>query len=241
MNGVNRHDSRSVRPGITLRLIQDERESRMMTLAVLRDATRLARRGLSAGCLAVVLAACQSEQSTPTNDTKATKSPIRFIADDYPVTFDHDPALQRVDEADAGYFDDGGWQIADTAPGERLLLLVLPDSNAIATGLWRLGVSRAPAAIDACLTLPPNARDAGSRNIDGRPFHAFTLADAGMSHFQRIEGYRARIDGACYAVDLIVQGTNGQVYDPPRQAPFSADHALERLREITTGLRFEDP
>jgi len=46
------------------------------------------------------------------------------------------------------------------------------------------------------------------------PTRYFTIDDAGMSHFQYVTGYRAVIDDTCYAIDLVINETRGEVYDP---------------------------
>ncbi|TDU20430.1 hypothetical protein C8E00_10680 [Chromohalobacter marismortui] len=183
----------------------------------------------------MTLAACTSEPrktpSPPTNEetTDFTLSP-------YPVRLRADASLERLTAPQTGYFDTGHWQIADDAPGERLITLALPGSNDITAAHWRLGASHDTKAIAHCLTPPPNAHPRSTASIDGHDVQAFTLDDAGMSHFQQIRGYRAVVADTCYAIDLIVNGTRGNVYDPPREPPFSPDHAMQRLREINAGL-----
>lgn len=185
-------------------------------------------------CVMTALSACQSKHapSKDGDDAKAT-----FSSTQYPLTLDYDSALTRENGDASGYFDNGSWQVAGDAPGERLLLLELPESDEITTGLWRLGASQDPGAVADCLVLPDNARAMPDKTtLGGRTFQGFTTNDAGMSHFQTIQGYRSVIDDTCYAIDLIVEGTNGDVYDPPRTAPFSRDDAMQRLQQINNGL-----
>ncbi|MHB0775969.1 hypothetical protein [Halomonas sp. WWR20] len=175
-----------------------------------------------------------SHATTTTANDKTTFAPA-----DYPIELHYDDALQQVNDPSSGYFDNGHWQVDDDAPGDRLITLSLPDSDEITGGLWRLGASRNSAAVNHCLTPPDNAQTMSSdTTIGGQPFHGFILGDAGMNHFQHVEGYRAIVDGTCYAIDLIVQGTHGDVYDPPRQAPFSQDDAMRMLRAINDGISF---
>lgn len=183
------------------------------------------------------LSACQSKPAASVADDDAT---LRFAPTNYPLVLDYDAVLPRVDGEASGYFDNGSWQVAGDAPGERLLLLELPESNEITTGLWRLGASRNANAVAACLSRPDNAQTMPDTTmIGGRPFQGFTIGDAGMSHFQTIQGYRAVIDDTCYAIDLIVEGTNGDVYDPPRDAPFAREDAMQRLKRINDGLSWQ--
>lgn len=184
----------------------------------------------------VILAACGHPRTTNDIDTRP-RDETTFAPAGYPIELQYADSLRPVDDPSAGYFDSGSWQVADGAPGKRLITLSLAGSNEITTGLWRLGASRNPAAVDDCLLPPPDAQAMSSTiTVGGQPFHGFTLSDAGMSHFQRIEGYRAVVDGVCYAIDLIVQGTNGEVYDPPREAPYSRDEAMALLRAISDGV-----
>ncbi|SOC57675.1 hypothetical protein SAMN05421509_11079 [Chromohalobacter canadensis] len=184
---------------------------------------------------AISLAACTPEpRETP--PTPASEETTDFSLAPYPVRLRADASLERITAPQSGYFDTGSWQIADDAPGERLITLALPGSNDITAAHWRLGTSQDAQAVSNCLKLPPNGHSQPTVRIDDQDFQAFTLDDAGMSHFQQVAGYRAVIDDTCYAIDLIVNGTRGEVYDPPREPPFSSDHAMQRLREINDGL-----
>lgn len=187
-------------------------------------------------CAGVTLSACQQRDDS-NQDADAAKETFRAAS--YPLEVRYDASLTRVDGEVSGYFDNGGWQLSSDAPGDRLLLLELPESDDVATALWRLGASRDAKAVANCLSLPANAQAMPSKTtLAGEAFTGFTLGDAGMSHFQNAEGYRAVVNDTCYAIDLIVEGTNGKVYDPPRQPPFSSDEAMERLRAISDGLSF---
>lgn len=185
----------------------------------------------------ISLAACTPEpRETPTHPTGVERDTTTFTLSSYPVELRADASLERLEAPPSGYFDTGSWQIEDEVPGKRLIVLALPGSNDLIHAYWRLGASHDAKAISNCLTPPPNAHSRNTANIDGHDFQAFTLDDAGMSHFQQITGYRAVIDDTCYAIDLIVNGTRGDVYDLPREPPFSSNHAMQRLREINDGL-----
>lgn len=188
-------------------------------------------------CTITALSGCQ-QRDTPTANTSSESR--TFHAAEYPLSVKYDTELTRVEDEASSYFDNGDWQLEDDAPGERLILLKLPESDDITTALWRLGASDDATAVDHCLALPANTQAMSSKTtIAGKAFSGFTLGDAGMSHFQNAEGYRAVVDGRCYAIDLIVQGTNGEVYDPPRKAPFSQEDAMSRLRSINDGVSFD--
>ncbi|WP_280563475.1 hypothetical protein [Chromohalobacter sp. 48-RD10] len=187
---------------------------------------------------AISLAACTTgARETPS--TPANEDTTNYTLAPYPVTLRADASLERITAPQSGYFDTGSWQIADEASGERLITLALPGSNEVTAAHWRMGASRDADAISNCLTPPPNAHSQSTARIADHDFQVFTLGDAGMSHFQRVRGYRAVIDDTCYAIDLIVNGTRGEVYDPPREPPFSTEHAMQRLREINDGLSLQ--
>jgi hypothetical protein len=126
--------------------------------------------------------------------------------------------------------------------GEPLLALTLPGSNGLLTGELRVGASDRPRELARCTALPaaatPGSR-AGTR-LGGLAAVRFRAADAAMMHFVEAESYRLVHRGRCYAIDLLVSGTNPQAYDPPRQPPFSRAQALARLRAWLQGLRFLD-
>ncbi|KFF49940.1 hypothetical protein GY26_05090 [Gammaproteobacteria bacterium MFB021] len=192
------------------------------------------------GVAAALLAGCQPQtQRAAAGSGEAQRT---FHDAEAGATLAYPATLERVDgNADTpairGYFDNGSWQLDASAPGKTLITLALPGSNAITTGLWRLGVSRDPAAVRQCQRLPANAqRQPGPSPLGGDDATLFTQSDAGMNHFREVESYRRVIAATCYAVDLIVEGSNGEVYDPPRQAPFSRDAAWQALREINAGL-----
>ncbi|GAB2779015.1 hypothetical protein GCM10027040_01220 [Halomonas shantousis] len=186
----------------------------------------------------ISLAACGQWDATRRHGPGAGNT-TTFAPADYRIELHYDDSLQQIKTPRSGYFANGGWQLDGNSPGDRLLTLSLPGSDEITRALWRLGASRDPMAVKHCLTPPDHARAMShDTTIGGQPFHGFTLEDAGMNHFQHVEGYRAIVDGACYAIDLIVQGTNGEVYDPPREAPFSPDEAMRRLRTINDAVSF---
>jgi hypothetical protein len=120
--------------------------------------------------------------------------------------------------------------------------LVLRGSNDITAAELRIGTSRDPRALAHCQDVPANALpDAtGTAVLDGVPFRHFRAGDAAMNHYLDVEGYRAVRDGRCYAIDLLVIGTNPTVYDPPRTPPFPREQAMARLHAALAGLHFDD-
>ncbi|GHB29994.1 hypothetical protein [Salinicola rhizosphaerae] len=192
----------------------------------------------------LVLGACQAhgpdQMGSPRPADRGAPTTTTFSAPDHEIAVTYDATFERLDAPEDGYFDNGSWASEAGDDGERLLTLSLPDSDEITTGLWRLGTSRNARALETCTDEPSDMSSAAPETvrIGGHDFVSFTVGDAGMSHFQSIHAYRAVVDDTCYAIDLIVQGTRGDVYDPPRPAPFSQDAAMARLRTINTGVSF---
>lgn len=192
----------------------------------------------------LVLGACQAsapdQMGTPRPADRTAQTTTTYSAPDREIAVTYDATLERLDAPEHGYFDNGGWASERGDGGERLLTLSLPDSNEITTGLWRLGASQNASALETC-TDEPSAMSSSALEtvrIGGHDFVSFTVGDAGMSHFQSIQAYRAVVDNTCYAIDLIVQGTRGEVYDPPRSVPFTQEAAMARLRTINAGVSF---
>lgn len=114
--------------------------------------------------------------------------------------------------------------------GTPLAALVLEGSNEVTAAELRVGRSDDAVAVQQCLDLPPEATSAADTvQIDGVPFTHFSAGDAAMSHYVSAESYRAVQHGRCYAIDLVVAGTRPEVYDPPREPPFTQDEAKQRL------------
>ncbi|WP_353979194.1 hypothetical protein [Salinicola endophyticus] len=207
-----------------------------------RSPVRIAAILATTGVAAALLAGCQPQPQDAAGSGEAQRT---FHSAEAGVTLAYPATLERVDgntgtPAVRGYFDNGSWQLDASAPGKTLITLALPGSNAITTGLWRLGISRDPVAVRQCQRLPANAqRQPGPSTLGGHDATLFTQSDAGMNHFREVESYRRVIAATCYAVDLIVEGSNGEVYDPPRQAPFSRDAAWQALREVNAGLHLD--
>ncbi len=124
--------------------------------------------------------------------------------------------------------------------GTPLLALVLDGSNAVTAAELRIGTSNEAAATEHCEDIADSAESVASDQvrIDGQPFRHFSAGDAGMSHYLRVESYRAVRHGRCYAIDLLVSGTRPEVYDPPRTPPFDEATARARLQEALAAVRF---
>jgi hypothetical protein len=155
---------------------------------------------------------------------------------DYPSEW----TLQR--DFDHGYLDNGAWKTyaAPGSKGTSVLALSLPGSNAITAGELRIGVSNAADEVRRCIAPPDAVRpgSVGEAHIGDVAFAKFEAADAAMGHYLSVRSYRTVHDGRCYAIDLLVTGTNPQVYDPPPTPPFTRAHAFEQLQQALQGFRF---
>lgn len=167
-----------------------------------------------------------------------------FTSDAYgfAIAYPSDFALQP--DFSQSYLQNGSWKTY-AGPGSRgqpVAALVLEGSNEVTDAELRIGVSRNAEAVSEC-TQPPQAFRKGSLELGtvrlaGERFAAWKAADAAMSHYLQVHSYRAVHDGACYAIDLLVYGTNPKVYDPPRRPPFTQQQAFARLEAALKGFRF---
>lgn len=138
------------------------------------------------------------------------------------------------------YFGNDGWK-TDAAPGSRgrpLMALRMPGSNDVTDAEIRIGASSDANEVAHCTTPPPQARDAGTERLAGTDFTTFESGDAAMSHHLDVHAYRVIHGGACYAIDLLVFGTNPQVFDPPATPPFSDAQAFAAMHEVLESFRF---
>jgi len=141
-----------------------------------------------------------------------------------------------------GYLANDAWRTyaAPDSHGTPIVSLTVPGSNQITSAEIRVGASRDANEIAHCAR-PPDSLRAGtlhSERIGGAEFTAFEASDAAMSHYLDVRGYRAVHDGACYAIDLLVYGSNPQVYDPPATPPFSKQQAFARMQAVLQTFRF---
>lgn len=183
---------------------------------------------LAAGCTAAVPA--------PRHAKNAFTSRSYGIAIAYPADFSASRSFPR------NYLSNGAWEVyaGPQSRGRPIVALVLAGSNSVTDAELRIGASRDPQAVQRC-TRPPAALRPGSlghAKLDGVDFTTFEASDAAMSHYLLAHSYRAVHDGTCYAIDLIIFGTNPAVYDPPRKPPFSHAQAFARLQEALRGFRF---
>lgn len=168
-----------------------------------------------------------------------------FTSTDYGIRIAYPRDLELRHTFKRSYLGADGWKTylgPNSASGHAVAALVLPRSNNITAGELRIGVSRQSKALRHCTT-PPNAVRPGSvghTEISGVAFETFEAADAAMSHYLDVRSYRAVHDRTCYAIDVLVFGTNPQVYDPPAIPPFTKAEAFARLTPVVRQLQFID-
>lgn len=143
---------------------------------------------------------------------------------------------------DSQYLANDAWKTyaAEGSRGASALMLTLPGSDQVTAGELRIGLSSDKAEITRCTTPPDNAdKDSlGKTTLHGTTFTTFHAADAGMNHYLKVHSLRTVHGGYCYAIDLLVTGTNPEVYDPPRKPPFSQEAAFKQLEKALQGFRF---
>jgi uncharacterized lipoprotein NlpE involved in copper resistance len=189
----------------------------------------------------LVLTACSSVASPP--DIAPPPSYKTFTSTRYGIRLDYPADLELRHSFQRSYLAAGGWKTylgPDAPPGRALVALVMPGSNHITDGELRIGVSRDPAALATCTNLPAAGRPDMRKQvmISGVAFTVFKAADAGMNHYLIVRSFRAVHRGACYAMDVLVFGTNPQVYSPPQKPPFTKRAVFQRLLPVARHLRF---
>lgn len=198
---------------------------------------------LVVGAALALFAGCVAR--TPQTDARQGRGaggPI-FNSTEYGIQLRYPAGLELHRDFSASYLSNGAWKTyagADAPPGHPLVALVMPTSNEVTAGELRIGVSRDPAAIRTCRNIPSAALpdSVGTTMIDGVPFTTYKARDAGMSHYLMVRSYRAAHKNTCYAMDVLVYGTNPKVYDPPRTPPFTADQVFARLVPVAEALQF---
>lgn len=140
------------------------------------------------------------------------------------------------------YLDNGAWKAyaAPDSQGSPLVALVMDGSNHIITAELRIGTSSDGAALRDCSAVPDSASPESTSTVllDGVAFRHFRAADAAMSHYMQVEGYRAVHQGRCIAIDLLLTGTNPDAYPEPPALPFTRAQAWEKLHEALAAVHF---
>lgn len=146
-------------------------------------------------------------------------------------------------QSSVAYLLTTGWRVdlRPNEPGQLQAGWVLAGSNEVTAARLRYGVSGDAKSFEHCLKPGGGGLVTNQVMIGGRPFTHYHLQDAGMSHYLEAEAYRSRYQGRCYAIDLIVNGTNPQVYDPPRTPPFSRQQAEAALHDLLLRVKWLAP
>lgn len=160
----------------------------------------------------------------------------------FSVTVPADMSLRH--DFQRSYLGDGAWK-AFAPPGSQgspVFALVLQGSNRITAAELRLGVSSDADAVAHCLDAPEGVSDgkATTEQRNGVTYTRFHAGDAAMNHYLEVEAYRTVRKQRCYAIDLLITGTNPQVYDPPATPPFDRVAAQQKLRDAFAGFRLLD-
>lgn len=181
-------------------------------------------------------AATAPHTGTPSADTK------RFRSVRLGFYIDYAQDMASSVRFDSHYLTNDNWKVyaKPKSPGFPVLMLTLPDSNEVTAAELRIGISSDDKQVRQC-TQPGNAAqpsDQGTADINGTKFTTWHAHDAGMSHYLKVHSYRAVHGHYCYAIDLVVTGTNPEVYQPPKTPPFSQKEAFAKLQQALQGFHF---
>ncbi len=206
------------------------------------------------------LAACNGDKSqsppptatsTPAPAASATTSSTADVPDKGLKRFhsirlgfyiDYPADMASSVKFDSTYLANDAWKTyaPENSTGTSVLMLTLPDSDDVTAGELRIGISSGDQEVAQCDRPPSNADKNGVKtiSINGTDFTGFHAADAAMNHYLKVHSYRVVHGGYCYAIDLLVTGTNPEVYDPPREPPFSNREAFAQLHKALQGFHF---
>jgi hypothetical protein len=214
-------------------------------------------RTIAFGLMIVAVTGCSSRQRTGSEQTDAPRLPAatlppivnpagnprpRFASPDWGFSIDLPAGWQVRRGFRGGYLASDAWKTyaAPDSHGTPVIAMAVPGSNHVTAAEIRIGASRSPEEVARC-TKPPNATRAGGAGqvtINGIRFTRFDAGDAAMSHYLDVRSYRTVHEGACYAIDLLVYGTNPEVYSPPATPPFTRQQAFARMQQVLQGFRF---
>jgi hypothetical protein len=187
---------------------------------------------------ALLLAACVQLPKQQQPET------ARFVSNAYGVAMQYPNSLRASRGFAPDYFMDARWNpdAKRDVPGRGLLTLTLPASNKLLTGELRLGASNQAGKSTKACALPGDDHTGATSNIriDGVDFKRRDTRAAGMSHFLLRHAYRGVAHGRCYAIDLIVHGTNPGVYPGNPEPRMTQQAAFKRLTALLDGLSFLD-
>lgn len=166
----------------------------------------------------------------------------RFASARWDFSIEHPAGWQVRNGFRGGYLASNSWKTyaAPDSQGTRVVALAVPGSNHVIAAEIRIGVSRSPEGVRHCTEPPSSVRSGsiGDATIDGIRFTRFDAGDAAMSHYLDVRSYRTVHEGTCYAIDLVVFGTNPEVYSPPATPPFTREQAFAQMQQLLQGFRF---
>ncbi len=200
---------------------------------------------IATAALLPLLAACNGgmQSAAPPQPGKSAAGATRtFTSKSYGIAISYPADFHAVKDFPGHYLANGAWKVyaGPKSRGQPIVALVLANSNEVTDAELRIGASRDAQAVRDCTQAPDAVRPKSERQVrlDGVDFTTFEAGDAAMSHYLATRSYRAVHAGACYAIDLIVFGTNPEVYDPPRTPPFTREQAFAHLQQALQGFRF---
>lgn len=178
-----------------------------------------------------------------TNEARAVPSLPAYAFSETPpgIALAAVPGMELRRDFTRSYLTLDGWKLFDASgsTGSPLAALVLDGSNEVTAAELRVGRSDDAGAVADCLTPPAEATGpVDTVDVGGVSFTHFPVGDAAMSHYVSADSYRAVQHGRCYAIDLVVAGTRPEVYDPPREPPFSNELAKQKLREALNSIHW---
>ena len=178
-----------------------------------------------------------------TNEARAAPSLPAYAFSETPpgIALAAVPGMELRRDFTRSYLTLDDWKLFDASgsKGSPLAALVLDGSNEVTAAELRLGRSDDAGAVADCLTPPAEATGpVDTVDVGGVSFTHFPVGDAAMSHYVSADSYRAVQQGRCYAIDLVVAGTRPEVYDPPREPPFSNELAKQKLREALNSIHW---
>lgn len=181
-----------------------------------------------------------TNQPLPTPTTTPSTFDSRYINSTFNFSFEYPDDLKPETNFSQSYLLSDSWNLlaVSTSTGEKIVNLKVPNSDDVTSGELRIGASRNPEAIQDCLN-PPDYLTAEQKNIsiNNNTFTEIHFSEGAMNHYSDVYAYRLIKNSTCYAVDVFVVGTNPEVYDPPRTAPFTKEYAFDRLRQILNTLK----
>ncbi|HEX7340397.1 MAG TPA: hypothetical protein VF271_10760 [Rhodanobacteraceae bacterium] len=203
----------------------------------------------------LLLSACGQSAPAPSSQTADSSSashavaaaPIpsgkqRFNSPAQGFYIDYPHAMTPSPHFDSQYLANADWKAYAPlgSQGSPVLRLTLAGSDQVTAGELRIGISRHADEVRQCDQLSGAAlpKTLGKTTLNGITFTTWHARDAGMSHYLKVHSYRVVHDGACYAIDLLVTGTNPMVYSPPKTPPFTSQAAFARLQQALQGFHF---